>query len=102
MDPWITLPHPAEGRGRGAHLAIETLREYNTEYVTHSRCDAQTYGYLPSQENTASANCLILISHKSAGKKLSWPEWLASDEDGMPVNGSPIPVLTGLDVDQLR
>jgi len=50
-----------------------------------------------------SAGKLILILPSHGGRKLSRPSWLVTYRDGLPaLRGSPIPVLTGSDVAQLR
>jgi len=50
-----------------------------------------------------SARKLILIIHSTEGRRLSRPSWLVTYRDGLPVHRrSPIRVLTGSDVVQLR
>jgi len=44
--------------------------------------------WLPSQPNsTTTARWQVLISHPAEGRRLSWPEWLLTYQDGIPANG---------------
>ena len=45
----------------------------------------------------------VLIFRPPEGGRLSWPEWLVTCRDGLPVRRrSPIQVITGPDVEQVR
>jgi len=56
--------------------------------MIHDQCDADLR--LPSQiQNTATVPWQVLISHPIEGRRLSWPEWLVTYQDGIPMNGHP-------------
>ena len=55
-----------------------------------------------SQPQSITALWPVLISSPTEGRRQSWPGWLVTYRGGLPARRwSPIPVLTGLDVEQL-
>ena len=90
------------------YLTLKALR-YGSHSVTcklHRTCL-----YLVSIHQMAhprlrlrTSNCSILLIYlPRKDERLSWPRWLVTYWDSLPARRqSPIPVLTGLDVEQLR
>jgi len=64
--------------------ATEPIGEYATKCVTHGHCDARLTVTFPT-----TPPWLVLISHPIEGRKLSWPQWLVTYQDGIPTNGHP-------------
>ena len=62
------------------HYATEPVVGYTTESVTHGQ---RAYGYLSVRRT------LVLISRSAEDRRLSWPGWLVTYQDGVPAIGHP-------------
>ena len=115
---WMTVTSAHKIKVKDADLYsafIEVLYTQGTQ-VRITQCYLQTTPYLPlprkhSPDGVAhprlrlrTYNCsLLLIYLPRKDERLSWPGWLVMQWDSLPARRqSPIPVLTGLDVEQLR
>jgi len=112
----VGFPHnKKEGKGSGfiKRLYWSTLhsRRSGTDHTALPANYTVYIGYIVSIHQMAhprlrlrASNCsLILIYLPRKDERLSWPGWLVTQWDSLPARRqSPTPVLTGLDVEQLR
>ena len=86
---------PVKDKGKGAILLIGASAGCWSPFLGHwAMANATPDLRLPSRpKDTVTAVWPVLVSHSAEGRRLSWPKWPITYQDGIPATRSPISLL---------